>query len=79
MGRTRIRYRYANERMILNHRNGSSSPPIGNSFLSHQGDKKGATLPHKLITPSQMALLVCGLTAAPCPYLYAHRQVASLA
>ena len=69
MGRTRIRYRYANERMILNHRNGSSSPPVGNSFLPHQGDKKGATLP-----PSQMALLVCGLTAAPCPYLYGHRQ-----
>ena len=36
--------------------------------------KKGAVLPHKPITPSQMALLVCGLTAAPCPYLYEHRQ-----
>ena len=41
--------------------------PVGTSFLPHQGDKKGATLPHKPITPSQMSLLVCGLTAAPCP------------
>ena len=48
--------------------------PVGTSFLPHQGDKKGATLPHKPITPSQMALLVCGLTAAPRPYLYEHRQ-----
>ena len=48
--------------------------PVGTSFLPHQGDKKGATLPHKPTTPSQMALLVCGLTAAPRPYLYGHRQ-----
>ena len=44
--------------------------PVG----THQGDKKGATLLHKQITPSKMALLVCGLTAAPCPYFYEHRQ-----
>ena len=74
MGRARARYRYANEQMILNQRNGSGSPPLAHSFLPHQGDKKGATLLHKLITPSQMALLVCGLTAAPSPYLYEHRQ-----
>ena len=48
--------------------------PVGTSILPRQGDKKGATLLHKPITPSQMALLVCGLTAAPCPYLYEHRQ-----
>ena len=48
--------------------------PSYHTFLPHQGDKKGATLPHKPITPSQMALLICGLTAAPCPYLYGHRQ-----
>ena len=42
--------------------------------LVHHGDKKGATLHHKPITPSQMALLVCGLTAAPRPYAYEHRQ-----
>ena len=48
--------------------------PVGTSFLPHQGDKKGATLPHKPTTPSQMALLVCGLTAAPCPHLDEHRQ-----
>ena len=48
--------------------------PVGTSFLPHQGDKKGATLHHKPITPSQMALLVCGLTAAPSPYLCEHRQ-----
>ena len=41
--------------------------PVGTSFLPHHGDKRGATLPHKPITPSQMASLVCGLTAAPCP------------
>ena len=29
---------------------------------------------HKPTTPSQMALLVCGLTAAPCPHWYEHRQ-----
>ena len=48
--------------------------PVGTSFLPHQGGKKGATLPHKPITPSQMGLSVCGLTAAPCPHLYEHRQ-----
>ena len=48
--------------------------PVGNSLLPHQGDKRGATLPPKPITPRQMASLVCGLTAAPCPYLYEHRQ-----
>ena len=48
--------------------------PGGNSLLPHQGDKRGATLPHKPITPRQMASLVCGLTAAPCPYWYEHRQ-----
>ena len=48
--------------------------PVGTSFLPHQGDKKGATMPHKPITPFHMALIVCGLTAAPCPYLYEHRQ-----
>ena len=49
--------------------------PVGTSFLPHQGDKKGATLPHKpIITPSQMAFSVYGLTGAPCPYLYGHRQ-----
>ena len=47
--------------------------PVGTSFLPHKSDKKGATLPHKPITPFQMALLVC-LNAAPCPYLYGHRQ-----
>ena len=40
--------------------------PVGTSLLAHQGDKRGATLPHKPITPCQMASLVCGLTAAPC-------------
>ena len=74
MGRTRIRYRYANERMVLNHRNGSSSPPLAIPSYHTKVIRRGATLPHKLITPSQMALLVCGLTAAPCPYLYEHRQ-----
>ena len=34
----------------------------------------GATLHHKPITPSQMALLVCGLTAGPCPHWYENRQ-----
>ena len=48
--------------------------PVGTSFLPHQGDKRGTTLPHKPITSFQMALLVCGLTAAPCPCLYEHRQ-----
>ena len=48
--------------------------PVGNSLLPHQGDKRGATLPHKPITPRQMASLVCGLIAAPCPYWYEHRQ-----
>ena len=48
--------------------------PVVTSFLPHQGDKKGATLLHKPITPFQMALLVCGLTAAPCPYLFEHRE-----
>ena len=49
--------------------------PVVAPFLSpHQGDKKGATLLHKPKTPSPMALLVCGLTAAPCPYSYEHRQ-----
>ena len=48
--------------------------PVGTSLLAHQGDKRGATLPHKPITPCQMASLVCGLTAAPCPYWYEHRQ-----
>ena len=48
--------------------------PVGTSLLAHQGDKRGATLPHKPITPCQMASLVCGLTAAPCPYVYEHRQ-----
>ena len=48
--------------------------PVGNSLLPHQGDKRGATLPHKPITPCQMASLVCGLTAAPRPYWYEHRQ-----
>ena len=42
--------------------------PVGTSLLAHQGDKRGATLPHKPITPRQTASLVCGLIAAPCPY-----------
>ena len=37
------------------------------------GDDIPQTAPQK-ITPSQMAFLVCGLTAAPRPYLYEHRQ-----
>ena len=48
--------------------------PVGTFPLAHQGDKRGAILLHKPITPHHMALLVCGLTAAPCPYLYGHRQ-----
>ena len=44
--------------------------PVGTFPLAHQGDKRGATLLHKPTTPSQ----ICGLTAAPCPYLYGHRQ-----
>ena len=55
-------------------RNGSSSPPLAIPFLHTRVIRRGATLLHKLITPSQMASLVCGLTAAPCPYLYEHRQ-----
>ena len=31
--------------------------PVGNSLLPHQGDKRGATLPHKLITPSPDGLI----------------------
>ena len=63
-----------NKGSILNQRTGSGSPPLAHPSYHHQGDKKGATLRHKPITPSQMALLVCGLTAAPRPYLYEHRQ-----
>ena len=48
--------------------------PVGTFHLAHQGDKSGMTLPHKPITPSQMALLVCGLTAAQRPHWYGHRQ-----
>ena len=48
--------------------------PVGTFPLAHQGDKSGATLLHKPMTPSQMASLVCGLTAAPRPYLYGLRQ-----
>ena len=73
-GRTRARYRYANKCVILDQRTGSGSLPLAHSPLPHQGDKRGATLHHKPINPSQMALLVCGLTAAPYPYLYGHRQ-----
>ena len=39
--------------------------PVGIFPLSHQSDQRGATLSHKPMTPSQMALLVWGLTAAP--------------
>ena len=60
--------------MILDWRTGSGSLPFGIFPLAHQGDKRGVTLLHKPITPSQMVLSVCGLTAAPCPYLYGHRQ-----
>ena len=42
--------------------------------LALHGDKKDATLLHKPVTPSQMEPLVCGLTAAPRPYAYEHRQ-----
>ena len=48
--------------------------PVGTSFLPHPGDKKGAILPQKPITPYQIASLVCGLTAAPRAYWYGHRQ-----
>ena len=48
--------------------------PVGTSFLPHQGDTRGATLLHKPITPSQMVLLICGLTAAPCQFLCEYRQ-----
>ena len=48
--------------------------PVGISPSAHQCDKRGATLPHKPITPSQLALSVCGLTAAPRPHWYEHRQ-----
>ena len=41
--------------------------PVGKFPLAHQGDKRGATLPHKPITPFQIESFVCGLTAAPCP------------
>ena len=51
--------------------------PVGSFPLAHQGDKKGATLLHIPIIPFQMALLVCGLTAAPCHYLYEHTQSCS--
>ena len=74
MGRTRARYRYADEKNNPGPAYWFRFTPVGTSFLPHQGDKKGATLPHKPITPRQMASLVCGLTAAPCPYLYGHRQ-----
>ena len=74
MGRTRARYRDANGCMNLDRSTGSRSPSVGTSFLPHQGDKRGATLLHKPITPCQTASLVCGLTAAPCPCAYEHRQ-----
>ena len=74
MGRTRARYRYANGCMILNQSTGSGSLPLAHPSYHHLGDKKGATLHHKPTTPSQMSLLVCGLTAAPCSYMYEHRQ-----
>ena len=51
-----------------------SFTPVGTFPLAHQGDKRCATLPHKPTTPSQMASFVCGLTAAPRPYWYGHRQ-----
>ena len=47
--------------------------PEGISPLD-QGDKRGATLPQKLTTPSQTTSLVCGLTAAQRPYAYEQRQ-----
>ena len=74
MGRTRARDRCAKGCVILNRRNGSGSLPVGTSPFAHYGDKRGATLLHKPITPSQMESLVCGLTAAPCPYACEHRQ-----
>ena len=48
--------------------------PVGTFPLAHQGDKRGATLLHKPITPSKMKSLVCGLTAALRPYACEHRQ-----
>ena len=74
MGRTRIRYRYANGCMILDRRTGSSSPPLAYSLLHTKVTRGVRHCPHKPITPSQMVLSVCGLTAAPCPFLYGHRQ-----
>ena len=59
--------------MILNRRTRSSSLPVSTFPLAHQ-DKRGATLLHKPITPSQKASLVCGLTAAQGPYWFEHRQ-----
>ena len=60
--------------MILNQRTGSGSLPLAHPSYHTKVIRRVRPLPHKPITPSQMALLVCGLTAAPCPYLYEHRQ-----
>ena len=73
MGRTRVRYRFANGYMNLDRSTGSSSLPLALPSWHTKGTR-GARPSHKPITPCQMASLVCGLTAAPCPYAYEHRQ-----
>ena len=70
------RYRCANEQMILDQRTGSDSLPLAHSLLAHQGDKRGATLPHKPIT-TPIPDGVIGLWSDSCSMsilLYEHRQ-----
>ena len=51
MGRTRARYRYANECVILDQRTGSGSPPLAHSPLHTKVTRGGATLLHKTNNP----------------------------
>ena len=74
MGRTRALYRNANGCMILDRRTGSSSLPLAYSLLHAKATRGVRPCTHKPITPSQMASLVCCVTAAPYPYWYEHRQ-----
>ena len=41
MGRTKARYRCANEYVILDQRTGSGTPPLAHSLLHTQSDKRG--------------------------------------
>ena len=73
MGRTRIRYHCARGCVILNWRTSLETLPLVPPFCTSRR-QEGAILLHKAITASQMEPSVCGLTAAPCPRAYEHRQ-----